>query len=194
MSGAPGTKTPRRPWHLWLIGIIGGLWSSMGVISFMLTQMKVEAVMSRFPPQQRVSVVGRCVLGDRRVRWRHRASPVAAQEAPRVSCLARLSDRCARKSCAVGSAPCATSSRGEAIPASSARPSCSSHERNTPGMRRRRRGIQSIPTHPFRASPPSRQEETSRRDCRRLLQPCCRITAGARSRCAGTRLPGRTPT
>ena len=53
MSGAQGTKTPGRPWHLWLIGIIGGLWSSMGVISFMLTQMKVEAVMSRFPPQQR---------------------------------------------------------------------------------------------------------------------------------------------
>jgi hypothetical protein len=53
MSEAQGTKTPGRPWHLWLIGIIGGLWSSMGVISFMLTQMKVEAVMSRFPPQQR---------------------------------------------------------------------------------------------------------------------------------------------
>ena len=48
-----GTKTPGRPWHLWLIGIIGGLWSSMGVISFMLTQMQVEAVMSRFPPAQR---------------------------------------------------------------------------------------------------------------------------------------------
>ena len=42
-----------RPWHLWLIGIIGGLWSLMGVLSFMLTQMNVEAVMSRFPPQQR---------------------------------------------------------------------------------------------------------------------------------------------
>lgn len=53
MSEAQGTKTPGRPWHLWLIGILGGLWSSMGVISFMLTQMKVEAVMSRFPPQQR---------------------------------------------------------------------------------------------------------------------------------------------
>ena len=53
MSEAPGTKTPGRPWHLWSIGIIGGLWSSMGVISFMLTQMNVEAVMSRFPPQQR---------------------------------------------------------------------------------------------------------------------------------------------
>jgi hypothetical protein len=38
---------------LWLIGIIGGLWSSIGVISFMLTQMNVEAAMSRFPPEQR---------------------------------------------------------------------------------------------------------------------------------------------
>jgi hypothetical protein len=43
----------RRPWHLWLVGIIGLLWSSMGVVSFILTQMKVEAVMSRFPPPQR---------------------------------------------------------------------------------------------------------------------------------------------
>ena len=47
------TTTPGRPWHLWLIGIIGGLWSVMGVVSFILTQMRVEAVMSRFPPQQR---------------------------------------------------------------------------------------------------------------------------------------------
>ena len=38
---------------MWLIGIIGGLWSVIGVISFMLTQMNVEAVMSGFPPQQR---------------------------------------------------------------------------------------------------------------------------------------------
>ena len=53
MFEAKGTATPGRPWHLWLIGIIGGLWSAMGVVSFLLTQMKVEAVMSRFPPQQR---------------------------------------------------------------------------------------------------------------------------------------------
>jgi hypothetical protein len=38
---------------LWLIGIIGSLWSSIGVLSFVLTQLNVEAVMSRFPPQQR---------------------------------------------------------------------------------------------------------------------------------------------
>ena len=54
MIEAQVRTTPGRPWHLWLIGIIGGLWSSMGVISFMLTQMHVEAVMSQFPPQQRV--------------------------------------------------------------------------------------------------------------------------------------------
>jgi hypothetical protein len=53
MSEAQGTRPPGRPWHLWLIGIIGGLWSSIGVLSFLLTQMNVEAVMSRYPPQQR---------------------------------------------------------------------------------------------------------------------------------------------
>ena len=53
MLDAQATTTPGRPWHLWLIGILGGLWSAIGVLSFMLTQMNVEAVMSRFPPQQR---------------------------------------------------------------------------------------------------------------------------------------------
>jgi hypothetical protein len=53
MSEAQGTPTPGRPWHLWLIGILGGLWSLTGVISFLLTQLNVEAVMSQFPPQQR---------------------------------------------------------------------------------------------------------------------------------------------
>lgn len=53
MFDAQETTTPGRPWHLWLIGIVGGLWSSMGVLSFILTQMNVEAVMSHFPPQQR---------------------------------------------------------------------------------------------------------------------------------------------
>ena len=72
MSEARRTKAPGRPWHLWLIGIVGGLWSAIGVMSFILTQMNVEAVMSRFPPEQRgipgiVRAVGRCVLGDRRV-------------------------------------------------------------------------------------------------------------------------------
>ena len=53
MVGVHETTTPGRPWHLWLVGILGGLWSLIGVVSFMLTQMNVEAVMSQFPPQQR---------------------------------------------------------------------------------------------------------------------------------------------
>jgi hypothetical protein len=53
MYGAQWTTAPRRPGHLWVVGIVGGLWNAMGVVSFMLTQMKVEAVMSQFPPQQR---------------------------------------------------------------------------------------------------------------------------------------------
>jgi hypothetical protein len=53
MVEAQETTTPGRPWHLWVVGILGGLWSVMGVVSFMLTQMNVEAVMSGFPPQQR---------------------------------------------------------------------------------------------------------------------------------------------
>ena len=53
MAESHRTMTPGRPWHLWLIGTIGILWSSMGVASFLLTQMNVEAVMSRFPPEQR---------------------------------------------------------------------------------------------------------------------------------------------
>lgn len=53
MFESPQAGTPGRPWHLWLIATIGGLWSLMGVLSFTLTQMNVEAVMSRFPQQQR---------------------------------------------------------------------------------------------------------------------------------------------
>jgi hypothetical protein len=47
------TTAAGRPWHLWLVGILGALWSAIGVLSFMITQMNVEAVMSRFPPEQR---------------------------------------------------------------------------------------------------------------------------------------------
>jgi hypothetical protein len=46
-------EVPRVPWHLWATGILGGLWSAIGIVSFILTRMNVEAVMSRFPPPQR---------------------------------------------------------------------------------------------------------------------------------------------
>ena len=53
MVEAQHQTIPGRPWHLWLTGIAGVLWSAMGVVSFILTRMNVEAVMSRFPPPQR---------------------------------------------------------------------------------------------------------------------------------------------
>lgn len=53
MSQAQGMTAPGRPWHLWVVGMVGGLWGVMGVVSFVLTQLNVEAAMSRFPPQQR---------------------------------------------------------------------------------------------------------------------------------------------
>ena len=42
-----------RPWHLWLVGILGLLWSLMGVFSFIATQLNLESVMGGFPPEQR---------------------------------------------------------------------------------------------------------------------------------------------
>ena len=53
MRETRATPTPGRPWHLWVIGILGDLWSTIGAVSFILTQLNVEAVMSRFPEQQR---------------------------------------------------------------------------------------------------------------------------------------------
>ena len=53
MSEAQKASTQGRPWHLWVVGIIGFLWSSFGVLSFMLAQLNVEAVMSQYPPEQR---------------------------------------------------------------------------------------------------------------------------------------------
>jgi hypothetical protein len=47
------TSPQRRPWHLWAVGILGGLWSTIGLVSFTITQLNVEAVMSQFPPEQR---------------------------------------------------------------------------------------------------------------------------------------------
>lgn len=53
MPGTQFVSAPNKPWRLWLIGILGCLWHSLGTVSFVLTQLNVQAVMSGFPPQQR---------------------------------------------------------------------------------------------------------------------------------------------
>ena len=42
----------KTPWHLWLVGVLGLLWSSMGVLDFVMTQSKNEAYMGGFSEAQ----------------------------------------------------------------------------------------------------------------------------------------------
>lgn len=45
--------TPHRaPWHLWLVGILGLLWDSMGAFDYLMTQTQNESYMSQFAPEQ----------------------------------------------------------------------------------------------------------------------------------------------
>lgn len=38
----------KRPWHLWLIGVLAILWNSVGAVDYVMTQTKNEAYMSAF--------------------------------------------------------------------------------------------------------------------------------------------------
>lgn len=48
-QGAANTNTPR---HLWVVGGIALLWSSIGAMDYVMTQTKNEAYMSGFTPEQ----------------------------------------------------------------------------------------------------------------------------------------------
>ena len=45
----PPTKTP---WHLWVVGVVSLLWDAMGAMDFTMTQMKNEAYIKAFTPEQ----------------------------------------------------------------------------------------------------------------------------------------------
>jgi len=40
------------PWHLWVIGVVALLWSSVGAMDYVMTQTENEAYMSGFTPEQ----------------------------------------------------------------------------------------------------------------------------------------------
>lgn len=42
----------KTPWHLWVVGIISLLWNLGGVVDYTLTQMRNEAYLSQFTPEQ----------------------------------------------------------------------------------------------------------------------------------------------
>lgn len=52
MSETQTTPTGRRPWHLWVIGIIALLWNAMGAVDYIMTQTKNEAYMGQFTAEQ----------------------------------------------------------------------------------------------------------------------------------------------
>ena len=42
----------RRPWHLWLVGILGLLWNLVGAYDYLMTQTQNVSYMSQFTPEQ----------------------------------------------------------------------------------------------------------------------------------------------
>ena len=52
MSGSQANNPVKAPWHLWVIGIVGTLWSAMGAMDYVMTQTRNEDYMSNFTPAQ----------------------------------------------------------------------------------------------------------------------------------------------
>jgi hypothetical protein len=46
------------PWHLWLVGIIGLLWNSVGVYDFLMTQTRNESYVGELMPAQLEALYG----------------------------------------------------------------------------------------------------------------------------------------
>lgn len=52
MAEIPNTPSARRPWHLWVIGIVALIWSLIGVMDYLMTQSRNEQYMSQFTSEQ----------------------------------------------------------------------------------------------------------------------------------------------
>lgn len=45
-------SSQRVPWHLWVVGVFGLLWDSMGAFDYVMTQTRNESYMGQFTPEQ----------------------------------------------------------------------------------------------------------------------------------------------
>jgi len=52
MSEEAVTTSGSRPWHLWLVGVLGTLWNLVGAFDYLATQTENESYMSQFTPEQ----------------------------------------------------------------------------------------------------------------------------------------------
>ena len=52
MSELQANSPVKAPWHLWVVGIVGTLWSAMGAMDYVMTKLQVESYMAAFTPEQ----------------------------------------------------------------------------------------------------------------------------------------------
>ncbi|HSH74336.1 MAG TPA: hypothetical protein VLA09_01430 [Longimicrobiales bacterium] len=52
MSESATATAQRTPLHLWVVGVLGLLWDSVGAFDYLMTQMRNESYMSRFTAEQ----------------------------------------------------------------------------------------------------------------------------------------------
>ncbi len=52
MSESKFNHSVKTPWHLWVIGIVGFLWSAMGAMDYVMTKLRIEDYMAAFTPEQ----------------------------------------------------------------------------------------------------------------------------------------------
>lgn len=43
---------PKTPWHLWTVGIVSLLWNAIGLMDFVMTQLRVESYMAQLSEAQ----------------------------------------------------------------------------------------------------------------------------------------------
>lgn len=52
MSDTSPAPRERAPWHLWVVGVLGLLWSAVGAFDYLMTQTRNEGYMGQFTPEQ----------------------------------------------------------------------------------------------------------------------------------------------
>ncbi len=45
-------QTTKAPLHLWIVGVLAVLWNAIGAFDYSATQLRIEAYMSAFTPEQ----------------------------------------------------------------------------------------------------------------------------------------------
>jgi len=49
---ADAPRQAHTPWHLWIVGVLGLLWNSVGAFDYVMMQSRSASYMTRFTPEQ----------------------------------------------------------------------------------------------------------------------------------------------